>query len=402
MKRIPMKTMIKVVLMMPLILTVVSGIGVCEDGNGISSVRGIISDRIEQLEQRQRLLFEETRQISDGLVRLQELEKLQKELADEIKHLRDVKDVKEVLAISEDESEQRGREVLSLAGREYTLRRRGSFGLDYDLTYTYHSSDAIHYQTIEDATAGTTTTTASVEGESNHKLVTGLTPEFGIFNNLTVFVNLPFVCKYNKKDGGDPSQDTADITDIGDIKTGFQWQPFRTGTFLGSPVLNIAMTVPTGTSPYDTSHDDYMATGSGYYSAEYELVFSKAYDPLVVYSSLGYVDNQKAKDLDQNRDGTVLREVAPGDDVSLGFGAAYALSYKASVNLSVNYTWTGESEYTWDSGLTKSPEEVAGMFYAGCGLKYANRQMIVITTGIGLTDDSPDFTFSVRLPFNIN
>lgn len=394
--------MINVALMLPLILTVVSGAGVCEEGDGLSSVRGIVSDRIEELEQRQRLLFEETRQISDGLIRLQELEKLQKELFDEMKHLRDVKDVKEVLGASTDEAEQRDMEVLSLAGRSYTLRRRGSFGLDYDLSYTYHSNDSISFQEIRDAAADLTTITASVEDESNHKLVTTLSPEYGIFNNLTVFVNLPFVCKYNKTDGGDPSQDSADITDIGDVRTGFQWQPFRTDAFFGSPVLNVSMTAPTGTSPYETTHDNYMSTGSGYYSAECELVFSKAYDPLVIYSSLGYVDNQTAEDLNQNRDGEVLREVEPGDDLSIGFGAAYAMSYKASVNFSVSYTWTGESEYTWDSGRTKSPEEVVGMFYTGCGLKYSNRQMVVITTGIGLTDDSPDFTFSVRLPFNIN
>ena len=386
------------------LLVMVSGTSFSEESNMVFVSPDTISEKINAIENRQRLLYQETRQITDGLIRLQELEKAQKDLSDELKKLRDVKDVRQVLEISKNEAGGRNGEALSLAGNAYTLRRQGSLGLDYDLTYTYTSSDSINFQTVQEAANGitTTTTNASVEDTSNHKMVTTLSPEFGIFNNFTAVVNIPLVYKYNNTEGGN-ADDSADITDLGDVRAGFQWQPFKTGWFFGSPVVNISMTFPTGTSPYETTHKKYMSTGSGFYSASADLVFSKAYDPLIVYGNIGYTDNQGIDDLDQNRDGDVLLEVEPGDDLSLGFGVAYALSYKASMNAGINYTSTRQNDYTWRTSATQhSLEEVVGMLHLGCGLKYSKSQMIIVTSGIGLTDDSPDFTFSIRLPFNIN
>ncbi len=342
---------------------------------------------------------------SSATDRIQELEARQNELFKEIEKLNQVAEVRKRLEMSEDEREGQEKEILSAAGQEYTMRKKGSWGLDYSFSYNYNASDSIVFETVENIAAATTTVNASVEGYSNHNISNNISSQFAVYDNLNANINLPFIYKY---DNGGASK-AADITDLGDISVGCQWQPFKMNRFATAPILNFSLSVPTGTSPYDTSHNNYMSTGSGMYALTTSTAVSKTFDPVMLYGNLGYTVNYMDGGVSQNRgDGKVLTEVEPGNGISFSMGVGYALSYKVSMSISTNYSFSQSTTYKWrdisdpaniTTSIQKSGTSASGMLNIGWGLKYSPKRTLNLTTGFGLTNSAPDFSIGLRLPF---
>ena len=337
--------------------------------------------------------------------RMQELEAKQKELFKEIERLNQIAEVRQRLEMTEEEREDQGKEILSAAGQEYTMRKKGTWGLDYSFSYSYKASDAILFESIEDAAAATTTVNASVEGFSNHSISNNISSQFAIYDNLTASINLPFVYKY---DNGGASK-AADITDLGDISVGCQWQPFKVNRFATAPIMSFSLSVPTGTSPYNTSHDNYMSTGAGMYSLTTSTALSKTFDPVMIYGNLAYTVTYMDGGVSQNRDGgQVLTEVDPGNSTGFAMGVGYALSYKVSMNISTSYSFSQSTTYKWrnisdpaniTTSTQKSGTSASGKLNIGWGLRYSPKNTLNITTGFGLTNSASDFSISLRLPF---
>lgn len=317
------------------------------------------------------------------------------QLQQEVEALRDQAEIRKKLELTESEKTREEKEILSAAGRQYTLLTRNAFGIEYNLNYTYYSTDTI--RDYEEATS------IAVEQRDNHTLKNSLLIEYALLNNITLNVNAPFVYKYDRT-GRD---DEMEVSDIGDVSGGFQYQPLHSKGGRPAFILFGNYTFPWGRSPYEINPDTELSTGQGYPSAQGGFSLSKTIDPIMAYGSAGYTYNFPVESLHQIRrvgdEMKSLTKVEPGDrvDGSLGFGLA--LSYNVSLNTSFQYSYYFGSEYTWDDGTTSRTANTTGaMVSIGTGWRISPRTIVNLKVGMGLTQNDPDFTFSLRIPFEFN
>ena len=313
-----------------------------------------------------------------------------KELKEEIQKLRGENEARKKLEIPEEEKGQTIEDILSAAGRQYSLLKEGTVGISYAFGYSYYSGDAIDEST-------------TVLRRVNHNLTNTISLEYALFNNLTISSNFPFVYKYNKV-GTDESQDT---TDLGDISLGLAWQPFKAGGRLPATIFSFSASLPTGSSPYEINYEDELSTGAGYYGLGGGVSFSKVLDPLVAFGNLSFTYGLPESGLSQilyenPTDPTqkvYLTKVEPGSSVGFSMGFGYALSYQASLNMSAQFSYSFGSKYESSTGTTETGSSLSSTFNIGTGWRVTPARSIYASVGIGLTNNDPDVSVSIKLPY---
>ena len=155
-----------------------------------------------------------------------------KELKLQVQKLRKETEARKRLEVSEEEKEQKAVDILSAAGREYTMLKKGALSLEYNLSYAYVSGDV-----IKDA--------STIEKRSSHNITNLIYTEYALKDNLSANVSLPFAYKYNKT-GTDQAQEG---TDMGDVSVGLQLQPAKAGGTMPPVIFSAGLTMPTGSSP---------------------------------------------------------------------------------------------------------------------------------------------------------
>ena len=313
-----------------------------------------------------------------------QLESLQKE----VQTIRDGSDVRKKLQVTEEEKEQAQEEVLTSAGRQYTLLSKDTLGLEYSFRYSYTSSDSIDAVEI------------IVDPRAHHVLTNSIFTQYALKDNLTINSNIPFVYAYDQQ-GGD---DEKDVTDLGDISIGAQYQPFKSGGKWPTTILSTTFTLPTGRDPYDIDPDDELSTGSGAYSASLGASVSESLDPLVAFGSLSFSYSYNPEDYDQRwSNGLILKEVNPGPTIGASAGFGYAMTYNLNFNMSYSYGYNFGSEFKFKNAKSiDGVDSVSSSLSLGMGYRVSPKYSLHSKLGIGLTDDGPDFTLSFRVPFDFD
>lgn len=318
--------------------------------------------------------------------RLDELQQELESLQDEMKALREQQEARRKLEITEDEKAAKEKEILEAAGREYTTMKKSTLGLEFNFNYQYYSYDVI-------------TQATEVEQRANHNLTSSIFTEYALLDNLTLNLNVPFSYKWDSTG----TEDSKEVTDLGDVSVGFQYQPLRSGGALPTTLLFGSFTFDMGRSPYEIDIDNDLSTGNGYYSASAGLSMSKTIDPIIAFGNVSYNYTFEAKSLGQSRNGLTLTEVDPGDSISASLGMGFALSYNVSMNFSYQYTYRFSSTYSWaEIEDTESGSNTQSMLYIGTGWRFSPKTSLNMKVGIGLTDEDPDFVVSFRLPFEFD
>lgn len=159
---------------------------------------------------------------------------------------------------------------------------------------------------------------------------------------------------------------------------------------------------------------DHVHALDGAFVALLELTFSsvtggfnisKIMDPAALFGSVSLTHNMKASNLSQNRNGDLLIEVTPGSSVSFGAGFASALSYRVSTSLAFQQTISSGAKFTYRKAdnsqiVQKSVSSTSAMLNFGLGLRNSPTSSVNVTLGVGLTSDSPDFTFGMNMPLS--
>ena len=309
-----------------------------------------------------------------------------KELKQQVEKLRTEGEARKRLEVSEEEKEKKAGDILTAAGREYTLMKKGSLSLEYSCLYSYFSSDIIK-------------SAASVEQHANHNITNQIYTEYALRDNFSANLSVPFAYKFDKVGTASAQEET----DFGDVSIGVQMQPFKAGSDIPATIFSAGVSLPFGSSPYKINPATSLATGSGFYSVNAGASLSQTMDPLVAFGNLSYNYNFQAAGLNQNwTSGSNLTRVDPGSSVSVAMGFGYALSYKASLNLSTQFTYGFSNQYYFSNAATYgSGSSVSASFSIGTGWKITPTRSIALKLGIGLTSSDPDFSFSVRVPFEL-
>ena len=124
----------------------------------------------------------------------------------------------------------------------------------------------------------------------------------------------------------------------------------------------------------------------------------------MLFGSLSYTHNfeDSFSDISPNLNQKIPGKVSLGDSFQLGVGVAFALNEKMSMSFSVSdlvqrKSKVKQSGQDWQSVV--SSDANAGYFNVGMTIAASDNLTIVPNLSIGMTDDAPDFTFSLKFPY---
>jgi hypothetical protein len=325
------------------------------------------------------------------LDRIETLEKQLKKIEDEGK-------ARKSLEITQEEKTDKEKDVLDAVGREYTLSPKGTFSLDYSLSYAYSPAETF----ISQDQASQSTTTLEFQRIADHTITHSIYTSYSVFDNLTSSMNLPVVYRYTKL-GTDASLDQSDL---GDISFGLAMQPPITWTWLKLPAdirgtYTLGAVLPTGRSPFKINTKTELSTGSGLYQLSAGGSFSKQIDPVVLFWSLGYTYPFDKTNLNYRvQDQITLDEVNTGSTINFSMGMGYSLSYANSINMSFGYSYQNSSTYTYKElkSPQKSGDRISATYGVGMGLMVTPKTVISVSLGYNLT--SAGFSLTARVPFD--
>lgn len=302
-----------------------------------------------------------------------------------------VDDARDALTKKEDDADSAKalEEVFQAAEKSYTLLKKGERTLTYGFDYSLLRDTQI--QTVR---TGDNVYSVIGQSEAQHTFTNSFTFDYGVWDNLTFSMRVPFLAKY------DTERDLSTYS-LGDISASFRWQPWS--SVRGRPVTTLFATLglPTGDSPYDVSLDNGLATGSGYYSLGVGANLSYVIDPVVLFGSLGYTYNLPIRDADQVRGGRLLEEVDPGSSLSLSMGFAYALSYDVSLATSFQMAHNLAPKFKFSDVTLEGNEQTSAVMNFSLGLRTAPNTIVNVNAGFGMTEDSPDVLLGISMPLDI-
>lgn len=287
------------------------------------------------------------------------------------------------LQISDEEKQQKEKEVLTAAGREYSLRNKGTLSLEYSMSYQYNSTDVIQQA-------------LTVERVYDHTVSHTISGSYGVLDNVTVNTSIPFVYRFNRVGTEDEMQET----DIGDISASVQWEPMKKKAGGYSVILNAGASLPTGRSPYEIDPNNELSTGSGTYAYTAGVNMSQPIDPLVVYGSLSFSRAKEVTGLSTSYSDSVLKSVSPGDTISVGMGFGYALSYIVSFSQQVSLSYIEGTRYSFQSETRRTATSCSAAYNIGAGWRLSTKTTLYTSLVLGLTSNQPDFSFSLRIPLD--
>jgi hypothetical protein len=287
------------------------------------------------------------------------------------------------------------KETLSATDKQYSLLRQGKRALTYDLNYAY-----IGQQLVNAGFDGTNLTSFSIQNTRGHTVTNTLSADYGYKDNMTLNLTVPIVSKYSQSETSDGL-----IHGFGDISVGARFQPFPLTRSMPSITVSATARMPTGRSPFEVVDGQGLSTGAGYASGTFGVNLSKVIDPVAIFGSASVTYALPAKNLEQKRNGNTLYEVTPGQTFGFGVGFAYAMSYNITTTLSFQESISGATKLNYINAAgnkveNKTTSQTSAMMNLGLGVRVSPLTTVNFSVGIGLTSDSPDFTFGVNMPLN--
>lgn len=283
------------------------------------------------------------------------------------------------------------KETLTAVDKQYSLIKRGNKAVTYDLSYTYIGQEKIVTEIVDGQN-----TLREILNDSAHTITNTVSLDYGVRDNLTASLSLPLVSKYSEN----PSFDGLSHS-LGDLGIGARWQPFEVRR--GRPMMTFTtnLRLPTGKSPFKLDASQDLATGSGVTTLSAGMNVNHIVDPVALFGSVSLSYSGNAKDLQQIRGSRTLTRVDPGPSFSFGLGFAYALSYGISTSVSFQETISRGTRLFFSDGTSaKTKTQTAGVLNLGLGYRVSPKTTVNFTAGLGLTNDSPDFTLGVSIPLS--
>ncbi|CAI8768038.1 Transporter [Pseudomonas sp. IT-P253] len=298
----------------------------------------------------------------------------------------------------------------------------GKFSVETGLTYT-------HYDTRALALNGFLALDSIFLGNINLDRIKAdnwtldLTARYNVAQRWQFDINVPIIYRestYSSGGAGGAGPVTSDATvtrdpTIGDVNVGVAYKFLDESVELPDAVFTFRVKAPTGQDPYgiklvnDPNNDNLsvpqsLPTGNGVWSITPGISLVKTFDPAVLFGSLAYTYNMENSfsDISPQVDSKVPGDVKLGDSWQVGAGIAFALNEKMSMSFSFTDQFARKSKIKPDGGewqsITNSDYNSAN-FNIGMTLAVSPNLTIVPNLAMGLTEDAPDFSFSLKFPY---
>lgn len=238
-------------------------------------------------------------------------------------------------------------------------------------------------------------------------------------------VNVPIVYRESTYQSGGVGGNAQGVSEhtvtrdptLGDVNFGIAYKFLDESENTPDAVFSVRVKAPTGKDPFgikllrdaendNLSYPEDLPTGNGVWSITPGISLVKTYDPAVLFGSLSYTHTfeESFSDVSSTVNQKVPGKVKIGDSFQIGAGIAFALNEKMSMSFSVSdliarrsRIKSAETGDRWAD--VKSSDANAAYFNIGMTLAATDNLTIVPNLAIGLTDDAPDFTFSLKFPY---
>ncbi|GAP65164.1 conserved exported protein of unknown function [Mizugakiibacter sediminis] len=319
------------------------------------------------------------------------------------------------------ESATRPPEVAPIFDQPGVLTPRRKFVLEPSLQYGYSSSDRVAlvgYTIIPALLIGL----IDVREVKTTTLTAALTGRYGLTNRLEVELRVPYVHSSGDTVSREVFTGTAvdrvfhaSGSDIGDAEFTVRYQLNRGDYEKPFYVGWVRFKSRTGRDPFEVTTDCVqrcvgnttgtglpleLPTGSGFYAVQPGLTWLYASDPAVLFGSISYLhnfarDNVSRHVLDGNTE--FLGKVRAGDIIEFNLGLGLALNEKASLSIGYDQSIVGTTKQNGQT-VPGSVRTTLGTLLVGVAYRINDTSTLNMTLGAGLTRDTPDVLFTVRLP----
>ncbi|MFW0756840.1 hypothetical protein ACN1C3_19265 [Pseudomonas sp. H11T01] len=298
----------------------------------------------------------------------------------------------------------------------------GKFSLETGLTYTHYDTRALvlnGFLALDSIFLGN----INIDRIKADNWTLDLTGRYNLAQRWQFDINVPVVYRESTYSSGGaggaaPISSEASVTrdpTIGDVNFGIAYKFLDESVNLPDAVVTLRVKAPTGNDPYgiklvnDPNNDNLsvpqsLPTGNGIWSITPGISLVKTYDPAVLFGSLAYTYNKQDSfsDISPTINTKVPGDVKLGDSWQIGAGIAFALNEKMSMSFSFSDQFAHKSKVRPDGqGWSTIPDSDynAANFNVGLTLAATDKLTIVPNLAIGLTQDAPAFSFSLKFPY---
>ena len=251
-----------------------------------------------------------------------------------------------------------------------------------------------------------------------------LSVRYGLTETVGVDAQLPWTYRGNLYLSGGANNNPGQLTEArvkessqGDASAGISWQVGREIRAGADVVTSLRLRVPTGDTPFgiptrivaDANGEltslkvpTRLPTGNGFYTLQPGLSILKTYDPIVLFANVSYSISPSRHFDDISAGSGVPGRVKLGNTTTLGFGMILAMNDTSA--FSVGYTMlTTRGTKTRVDGQewvrVVGSEGNAAILSLGVTHALTPKLSMVTSVGVGLTNDSPNYTFGIRFPY---
>lgn len=201
-------------------------------------------------------------------------------------------------------------------------------------------------------------------------------------------LDVPYAGLRQSRTLGDGTHAVNEHSGIGDVQLVLSHQLFREQGWRPDLTGAFSWRFPTGEDPFRAPLSA-IAPGAGVQELNMRLTALKSSDPIVFFSTLAY-----AHDLPTHEAAGTLQM---GDAVELDLGGVLAVSPATSVTLGLSQQFR---ERTQINGVgAPGTDTTLSSFQVGFDRVLTPKLLLDITLGVGLTHDTPGYTFQVSLPY---
>lgn len=263
----------------------------------------------------------------------------------------------------------------------------------------------------------------SIDEQTSDIITADLTMRYAPTNRLQFDVDVPYLYRTSVYQSGGAGGDASGLAEekvtdngVGDISGGISYRLIPESHSFPDVVINARVKAPTGRDPFGVELREVpgtegnlkvptsLSTGTGTWAASGGISMLKTIDPMIVFGNLTYFHNfaHDFGDIDEAT-GDQPGRVAIGDAIQAGAGVAFALNEFSSLSTSFSLRYGDETrlrhvgEEDWRTVVGSS--STVGILNLGATFAVSRKASILANIGVGVTDDAPDMTLSLRVPY---
>jgi hypothetical protein len=289
------------------------------------------------------------------------------------------------------------------------LLPRGTVQIEPGFDWTAISSDRVNisgFVVFNAINIGTIT----VDDINRNIYNTSLSARAGLGHRLQIEGRVPWQWRIDRetRQVGTPNavEREWDGSDVGDAELTLSWQPISANDWVPAVITRVRTRFPTGKSVFEIPTvpvppppgqttpgaerrvPERASTGSGFYSVNPGATMVWRVDPVVLFAGGGYTYT-----FGRTFNGA---KISPGDVIDGFVGLNLALNERVSFNTSFAASQTYGTRVVGRKQLGTSATDAR--LSVGSSIGLTDRVSLVMGANVGLTDESPDFSFSFSLP----